>query len=71
MKVTAIVPDELINEVQKVSGGKNITQSLIIALQHYVSTKKMYDIIEAIEREPLQFKEDFTAYGIRQNNRNR
>ena len=71
MKVTAIVPDELMKEVQKISGGKNTTQSLIIALQHYVSTKKMYDIIEEIEKEPLQFKEDFTSYGIRKNNRTR
>ncbi|MEM9338755.1 MAG: DUF2191 domain-containing protein [Bacteroidota bacterium] len=71
MKVTAIVPDELMNDVQKISGGKNTTESLIIALQHYVSTKRMYDVIEEIEKEPFTFREDFIAYGIRKNNRNR
>lgn len=71
MKITALIPDELIKEVQKVSGGKNITESLIIALQHYISSKKMYDVIEEIEKEPFVFREDFTAYGIRKNNRNR
>ncbi|MEO9873027.1 DUF2191 domain-containing protein [Ekhidna sp.] len=71
MKVTALIPDKLIEEVQKTSGGKNITESLIIALQHYVSSKKIYDVLDEIDREPLVFREDFTAYGIRKVNRNR
>ena len=71
MKITAIIPDELIKRVKKISGGKNTTESLIIALQHYVSSKQMYDVIDEIEKEPLLFQEDFTAYGIRKINRNR
>lgn len=71
MKVTAIIPNELISKVKRVSGGKNTTESLIIALQHYVSSKQMYDVIDEIEKEPLLFREDFTAYGIRKINRNR
>jgi len=71
MKITALIPDKLIEDVQKVSGGKNITESLIIALQHYVSSKRMYDVLEELDREPMVFREDFTAYGIRKINRNR
>ncbi len=37
MKVTALIPDELIEDVKRLSGGKNITESLIIAIKHYVT----------------------------------
>ncbi|MCR1795844.1 DUF2191 domain-containing protein, partial [Leptospira sp. id769339] len=36
MKVTAILPDDLIAEVQKYSGGKNITDSLQKALSEWL-----------------------------------
>lgn len=35
MKVTALIPDELIEKVKAKSGGKNITESLIIALNEW------------------------------------
>lgn len=71
MKVTALIPDELVKEVKKVSGGKNITESLIIALKFYLNSRRLDKTLEQIEKEPMQFNEDFTAYGIRQINRNR
>lgn len=71
MKVTALIPDELVKEVKKISGGKNITESLIIALKFYLNAKRLDKTLELLEREPLQFNEDFTAYGIRKINRNR
>ncbi|MEM6642892.1 MAG: DUF2191 domain-containing protein [Bacteroidota bacterium] len=71
MKITALIPDKLIEDVQSISGGKNTTESLIIALQHYVSSKRMYDVLEDLDREPFTFREDFTAYGIRKINRDR
>ncbi len=71
MKVTALIPDELITEVKKLSGGKNITESLLIAIKFYLNSKRMDEAFKMIEKEPLQFNEDFTAYGIRKINRNR
>jgi len=62
MKVTALIPDELIQEVKKISGGKNITESLIIALKSYVQNQKMEKLYDAIEEEPLTFREDFIPY---------
>jgi len=62
MKVTALIPDELIQEVKKISGGKNITESLIIALKSYVQNQKMEKLYDAIEQEPLTFREDFIPY---------
>lgn len=71
MKVTALIPDELVDEVKKISGGKNITESIIIALRFYLNAKRLDKTLELLEKEPLQFNEDFTAYGIRKVNRNR
>ncbi len=40
MKVTALIPDDIIKEVKDLSGGKNITESLIIALNECISLKR-------------------------------
>lgn len=71
MKVTALIPEELINEVREVTGGKNITESLIIALRSYLAQRKVESLIDKVQQQPLQFNEDFTAYGIRKINRKR
>lgn len=71
MKVTALIPDDLIKEVMELTGGKNITESVIIALREYISSKKLNYLIDEVQKEPFQFNEDFTAYGIRKVNRNR
>lgn len=71
MKVTALIPDELIKEVIQLTGGKNITESVIIALKEYISHKKVNYLIDDVQKEPFQFNEDYTAYGIRKVNRNR
>jgi hypothetical protein len=71
MKVTALIPEDLINEVRKFTGGKNITESLIIALKAYLSQRKVDYLINKVQEHPLQFNEDFSAYGIRKINRNR
>tara|TARA_R110000868_G_scaffold321971_6_gene583002 strand:+ start:422 stop:637 length:216 start_codon:yes stop_codon:yes gene_type:complete len=69
MKVTALIEDNLIEQVRKVSGGKNITESIVIALKYYLKNQKIYDVLDAIDKEPLQFNENFTAYNIRKINR--
>jgi len=67
MKVTAIIPDELVKETQTFSNAKNITEALIIALNSYVSLEKLKAMGEAISQNPLQFKH--TAQEIRDLNR--
>lgn len=71
MKVTALIPEDLIDEVKKATGGKNITESLIIALKSYLSQHKVNYLIDKVQEQPLQFNEEFSAYGIRKINRNR
>ncbi len=69
MKVTAIIPDELVNDVKKMTGGATITDSLIIALKSYTSKQRLLKAIERVKREPLNFQEGFTAAKVRKLNR--
>jgi len=71
MKVTALIPDELIEKVKAKSGGKNITESLIIALKEYLNEQKVENLIDKVNNEPLILNESYTAYGIRKINRDR
>lgn len=66
MKVTALIPDELVEQVRKISGGKNIIESLTIALKAYVKTHTMEKLYDEIEANPMVFMEDFVPF-----NRNR
>lgn len=61
MKVTALIEDELIQDVMKISGAKNITEALRIALKDYRSRKLMRNYSDSIAAEPLEF-----TYGARQ-----
>lgn len=69
MKVTALINDDLIEEVKKISGAKNITESLVTALNYYVYQKKIGYVIDEIDKEPMVLKEDFGPYGYRKMNR--
>ena len=54
MKVTAILPDELIHSVKNYSHGKNITESLKIALNEWVSQQKVKSLVEKVKSNPLK-----------------
>ena len=71
MKVTAIISDQLIERVKHISGGKNITESLIIALEEYINQKEISSLMDNVKDEPLIFNEDAAAYNIRKINRKR
>lgn len=69
MKVTAIIPDEIIADVQKFTEGKNITDSLIKALKDWLYTKRINYLNEELSKNPVEFKEGFSAEGIRKLNK--
>jgi hypothetical protein len=69
MKITALVPESLIDEVRKYSGGKNVTESLIIALTDYANRQKLKRTIQKLKKNPLEFVDDFNAEKIRKVNR--
>lgn len=69
MKVTALLPDEIVEEVKKHSGGKNITESILIALQDYIARQRIKKVVQKVKEKPLMFQEGFTAEKVRAQNR--
>lgn len=65
MKVTAILPDDLITDVQKYTQGKNITDSLQKALSEWVKLAKVKKLNEKLRKNPLHFSAEFTAEKVR------
>ncbi len=71
MKVTALLPDELVSEVRELSRGKNITESITIALSEWLKIQKLKNLSQLIENKPLEFREGYSAEQIRELNRGR
>ncbi len=69
MKVTAIISDNLIEEVKKHAKGRNLTESLTIALREWLAEKKIKDLNSRVKEAPLEFNPDFSANKIRDINR--
>ena len=70
MKVTAIIPDDLMKDVQEFSEGKNITDSLIKALTDWLYTKRIQKLNAELKKNPLEFNGGFSAESIRERERN-
>ncbi len=68
MKVTALIPRALIDEVRSISNGKNITDSIIKALTEWVDIKKISELNQQVSDKPLEFKPNFDAKTIRDTN---
>ena len=69
MKVTALISDDLISEVQLLSGGKNITESITLALKEWVAQKKIQEVTNIVVAEPLTFYGSYSAETVRNLNR--
>jgi hypothetical protein len=69
MKVTALIPDGLIDDVKKLSGGATITESIIIALRDFTARQRLSRTIQKIKRQPLSFRENYSAAQVRKLNR--
>ena len=68
MKVTALLADDLISEVQKLSQGKNITDSVKIALNDWVKIQHLKKLNAKVKNNPISFA--YSANQIRSINRN-
>lgn len=45
MRATLNIPDDLISEVQKISGKKSKTKAIVTAMQEYLRQKKIKELI--------------------------
>ena len=71
MKVTALIPDDLVIEVKQYAGKKNLTECLIVALEEWISLKKIKELNNVVKSKPLKFSDDFSSEKIRKINRAR
>ena len=69
MKVTALIPDALVHEVKTLTHAKTITESLIIAMQEWVSLQKLRALNQKVKKSPLHFQDHFSADKVRELNR--
>ena len=70
MKVTAILPDDIIRDVKEFTGGKNITDSLVKALRDWLYQKRLENLNKKLSDHPVEFEKGFSAEKIRKlNNR--
>lgn len=67
MKVTAIIPDDLIADAMELSKAETITETLKVALVNYIRSQKVKQIGATIVSEPLEFK--YSAQELRDLNR--
>ena len=67
MKVTAIIQDELIEEVMAKTKAKNITESLKTALTDWLRMQRLKDLNKQVAEKPLEFK--YGADELRELNR--
>jgi hypothetical protein len=65
MKVTAIIPDDIISDVQEYTEGKNITDSLIKALSDWLYIKRIQKLNSEVRKKPLKFVDGFDAETLR------
>ncbi len=45
MRATLCIPDELVSEVQRISGKKTKTQAIVTVMEEYVRRKKMEELL--------------------------
>ena len=69
MKVTAILPDDIVADVKSLTKSKKTTEALIKALSDWISSQKLRKMNSEIIKKPLAFSNDFSADLIRNINR--
>lgn len=69
MKVTALIPDKLIEALKELAEADTLTDSLILAISEWTALERIKQLNEEIRKHPLKFKKGFTAEKIRNLNR--
>ena len=71
MKVTAIIPDALVSDVQRLAGRKNITESIVHALTEWADLQRIRELNRKVEERPVRFREGFSPAAVRTFSRTR
>ncbi|MEN8158137.1 MAG: DUF2191 domain-containing protein [Bacteroidota bacterium] len=60
MKITANIPDDIINDIQEYTGGKNLTESIVMVLADWLYGKRIAILNERIAKNPIDFHEEMS-----------
>ncbi|MFH1028719.1 MAG: type II toxin-antitoxin system VapB family antitoxin, partial [Pseudomonadota bacterium] len=55
MRATLNIPDELIDEVQRLSGEKTKTQAIVTVMEEYVRRRKMEDLLALLGKVAIEY----------------
>ncbi len=69
MKVTALLSDQLIEDVKAHAKGQTLTESLTLALEEWLRLKKISHLNEQVHQKPLEFSKGFSSTRTRALNR--
>lgn len=69
MKLTAIIPDHLMQEVEDLAKGSTTTESVLTALKEWVAIKKLSKLSKTVKDQPLEFRSRDVAATVRKTNR--
>jgi len=65
MKVTALIPDKLVDQVHAHARGKNLTESLLKALREWSDLQNIRQLNQRVAKRPLKFTGTFSATRVR------
>ena len=69
MKVTAILPDDLVADVRHLARGKTLTDSLRTSLEDWTRNKRAVALAQAVRKKPLTFTRAARQGTMREQNR--
>lgn len=69
IKVTALIPDELVSDVKDLANGQNLTDCLITALSEWTELQKIKKLNDHVRKKPLEFRQGYSAQKMREVNR--
>jgi hypothetical protein len=65
MKLTALIPDQLLADVRSCAGRSTTTECVIVALREWVAMKQLEKVTTEVRAKPLTFSKDFSATQVR------
>ena len=69
MKITAIIPDDILGNLRSLTKSKTLTEGLTVALREWIAMKKIRALNRKTEQAPLRFAKGFSAGKVRSLNR--
>lgn len=65
VKVTALIPADLMQQVKTLTDQETTTEALILALKEWVAQHRIKEMVGNLQKSPLKFAEGVTAKKLR------